>query len=264
MDISKEQLAQMIAHDAFPLSAKYDPEWVIENQMGPSALWLTESLCGLMDLQPGMRVLDMGCGKAMSSIFLAKEFGVQVWANDLWIPASDNWARICEAGVEEQVFPIHAEAHDLPYGHDFFDAIVSLDSYHYYATDDLYLMYFIRFLKPGGQIGIVVPGLMQEFDGATPEHLTQPAPDGSRWWDPAECSCFHTAPWWRRLWEQTELVEIEHADMMPDGWRDWLQFENAKTAAGKNLFPNEALMVEADAGRYLGFVRMVGRRGGAK
>jgi len=47
---------------------------------------------------------------------------------------------------------------------------------------------------------------------------------------------------------------------MPDGWRDWLQFERVKTAAGKNPFPNEALMVEADAGRYLGFVRMVARR----
>ena len=29
-----------------------------------------------MELEPGMRVLDMGCGKAISSIFLAKEFDV--------------------------------------------------------------------------------------------------------------------------------------------------------------------------------------------
>lgn len=32
-----------------------------------------------------MRILDMGCGKAMSSIFLVKEFGIQVWANDPWL-----------------------------------------------------------------------------------------------------------------------------------------------------------------------------------
>ena len=37
-------------------------------------------------LEPGMRVLDLGCGKGLSSIFLAKEFGVQVWAADLWTP----------------------------------------------------------------------------------------------------------------------------------------------------------------------------------
>jgi cyclopropane fatty-acyl-phospholipid synthase-like methyltransferase len=109
----KEQLKKMLTVDRFPLSAKYDPEWVLENEMGPNALWLTERLCEAMELRPGMRVLDMGCGKGMSSIFLAKEFGVQVWATDLWINANDNWRRICEAGVENLVFPIHAEAHAL-------------------------------------------------------------------------------------------------------------------------------------------------------
>jgi ubiquinone/menaquinone biosynthesis C-methylase UbiE len=41
--------------------------------MGPNPLWLTEWLCELMDLRPGMRVLDLGCGRAPSSIFLAFE-----------------------------------------------------------------------------------------------------------------------------------------------------------------------------------------------
>jgi cyclopropane fatty-acyl-phospholipid synthase-like methyltransferase len=36
-----------------------------------------------MDLKPSMRVLDLGCGRAMSSIFLHREFDVQVWAVDL-------------------------------------------------------------------------------------------------------------------------------------------------------------------------------------
>ncbi|MEZ5227484.1 MAG: hypothetical protein R2710_12635 [Acidimicrobiales bacterium] len=46
--------------------------------MGPNALWLTEALTEVMTIEPGMKVLDLGCGKAMSSIFLAKEFGAQV------------------------------------------------------------------------------------------------------------------------------------------------------------------------------------------
>ena len=54
-----------------------------------------------------MRVLDMGCGKAISSIFLAQEFGVQVWATDLWISAAENWQRIRETEVADRVFPIH-------------------------------------------------------------------------------------------------------------------------------------------------------------
>jgi cyclopropane fatty-acyl-phospholipid synthase-like methyltransferase len=260
MKISKEELAELIEHDQYPLSSKYDPEWVLENEMGPNALWLVEWLCRDMELEPGMRVLDMGCGKAMTSIFLAKEFDVRVWANDLWIPAAENWQRVREAGVEDKVFPIHAEARSLPYAEGFFDAIVSVDSYHYYGTDDLYLKYFVSFVKPGGQVGIVVPALMQEFDGDDlPAHLTEHG-----WWDRAECFSIHTLDWWRRLWAQTHLVNIETADTLEDGWKDWLRFEEAKLAAGTNRWDDEAPTLAADQGRYLGLVRMVARRRGGE
>jgi len=243
----------------FPLSSKYDPQWIVENQMGPNALWLTEWLCEKMDLKPDMRVLDMGCGMAMSSIFLAKEFGVQVWANDLWISAADNWKRIREAGVADRVFPIHAEAHALPYADEFFDAIVSLDSYHYYGTDDLYLGAFSKFVKPGGQIGIVVPGLMRDFEEGVPGHLTRKQKSGGVFWA-EDCWCFHTVDWWRRLWDRSELVDVGLADTLPDGCTLWLQWERAIDAASANRFPSDAEVLEADRGRYLGFVRMVARR----
>jgi cyclopropane fatty-acyl-phospholipid synthase-like methyltransferase len=51
---------------------------MLENQMGPNALWLAEWLAEALSLKAGMRLLDLGCGRAMTSIFLAKEFGVQV------------------------------------------------------------------------------------------------------------------------------------------------------------------------------------------
>lgn len=260
MSVSDNDLRKMLANERFPLSAKYDPRWVVENQMGPNALWLTEWLCEEMQLAPGMRVLDMGCGKAMSSIFLAKEFGVQVWANDLWISATDNWTRIREAGAEDRVFPIHAEAHALPYAEEFFGAIMSLDSYQYYGTDDLYLGRFVKLVRPGGRIAIVVPGLMREFDGAVPEHLTRRQASGGVFWDPAECFSVHTVAWWRRHWEQTGLVEIEVADTLDDGCRMWLQWDRAVVAAGASHFPSDEEVLEADGGRYLGFVRMIGTR----
>jgi cyclopropane fatty-acyl-phospholipid synthase-like methyltransferase len=171
MAYSKTELAVLLALDQFPRSASYDPEWVLENLMGPNVLWLTEALSQVMSLKPGMRVLDMGCGRAISSIFLAKEFGLQVWATDLWISASNNWQRVSAAGVTPQVFPIHAEAHALPFAEGFFDALVSLDAYHYFGTDDLYLGYYSRFVQAGGQIGIVVPGLRREFTDGLPAHL---------------------------------------------------------------------------------------------
>ena len=238
--------------DQFPRSQKYNPQWVFENLMGPNVLWLTEALSQVMDLKPGMRVLDMGCGKAVSSIFLAKEFGVQVWATDLWIDASDNWKRAREAGVEASVFPIHAEARSLPYADGFFDAAVSMDAYHYFGTDDLYLgNYFCRLVRPSGQIGIVVPGLKVELENGVPEHL-QP------FWDWDFCS-FHSPDWWRRHWMKTPGVQVEHADLVPDGWRHWLTWMEACRLADYPHAEAEEEMLTLDAGRNIGFSRVVGR-----
>jgi len=257
---TKEQLTAMLNTEPFPLSSKYDSEWVVENQMGPNALWLTEWLCRDMDLKPGMRVLDMGCGRAMSSIFLAKEYGVRVWATDLWISATDNGKRIREAGLEDRVFPIHADARSLPYAEGFFDAIVCVDSYIYYGTDDLYLSYFAKFVRPGRQIGIVVPGLMQDFDGPVPEHLTRRQKSGGGFWS-ENCWSWHTVDWWRHLWARTGLVDIELAETMPDGCRVYLQWKKALDVAGANRQPGEDIeALEADDGRFIGFVRMVARR----
>ena len=116
----------------FPRASKYNPDWVLAAVSGgANPLWLTEWLAGALDLRPGMRVLDLGCGRALSSIFLRREFGVQVWATDLWFSAAENLQRIRDAGVEDGVFPIHADARTLPFATEFFDAIVSIDSFFY-------------------------------------------------------------------------------------------------------------------------------------
>src|SRR5947209_4158449 len=96
----------------FPRSSAYHPEWLLAGVSGgANPLWLAEWLAEAMDLRPGMRLLDLGCGRAMSSVFLRREFGVQVWATDLWISASEDlwclhsadwWRRHWErAGVVE-------------------------------------------------------------------------------------------------------------------------------------------------------------------
>mgnify|MGYP000569062539 CR=1 FL=1 len=240
----------------YPRSNAYDPSWVFANEMGPNALWLMEWLCDAIELRPGMRVLDMGCGRAMSSVFLAREFGVQVWANDLWIAASENWERVCAAGVQEFVFPIHAEAHQLPYADDFFDVILSVDSYHYYGTDDLYLASITRFLKPGGLFGIVVPGLVREFDDdVVPEHLAD-------FWDPRECFSFHTLEWWRRHLSASRILDLQVADMLEGGAREWAAFVAAQVAAGattREWTAAEGEQVAVDDGQYLGFIRAAGQ-----
>jgi cyclopropane fatty-acyl-phospholipid synthase-like methyltransferase len=178
-------LDQRFISSHFPRSSQYSPEWILASASGgANSLWLTEWLTNALDLQPGMRVLDLGCGRAASSIFLRREFGVQVWAIDLWCDASENGERVRDAGVEDGVFPLHADARSLPFATEFFDAIVSIDSYFYYGTDDLYLNYLARFLKPGGTIGIAGAGLVREIEGSVPEHLSQ-------WWT-QDCWFLHS------------------------------------------------------------------------
>lgn len=236
---------------SFPRSSQYHPEWILASVSGgANSLWLTEWLTRALDLRQGMRVLDLGCGRAASSIFLRREFGVQVWATDLWFNVSENMQRIRDAGVEDGVFPIHADSRQLPFGAEFFDVIVCIDSFYYYGTDDLYLNYLARFVKPGGQIGIVGAGLVQEIEGPLPEQLC-------RWWT-QDLWSLHSASWWRRHWERTGIMDIDVADTMPDGWQRWLDWH--RVVAPDNELEISAL--EADRGRFLGYVRLVGRRRG--
>src|SRR5260221_14794423 len=95
----------------FPRSSGYDPHWLIANTMGPHALWLAEWLSQRLELTPGMRGLDLGCGKALSSIFLAKEFGVNVWAADYLIKPHENMEQIKEEGVSNLRFPFSYAIH---------------------------------------------------------------------------------------------------------------------------------------------------------
>ena len=241
---------ERLVSERFPRASRYHPEWVLAGVSGgANPLWLTEWLTEALDLRPGMRVLDLGCGRAMSSIFLRREFGVQVWATDLWFSASENLQRIRDAGVEDGVFPIHADARSLPFAAEFFDAIVSIDSFIYYGTDDLYLNYLARFVKPGGPVGIAGAGLMREIEGPVPEHLRE-------WWAtdlPGACTrrpggggTGSGPASWTSRWP-TPCPTAGGSGV------DWL-----KLIAPENVAEIQAL--EADAGRHLGYVRAVGRR----
>ncbi len=232
----------------FPKASKYHPDWILASASGgANSLWLTEWLARDLDLKPGMRVLDLGCGRAASSIFLHREFEVQVWAVDLWFSPSENLQRVNDAGAGQGVFPLRAEAGSLPFPSGFFDVIVCVDSFSYFGTDDTAITKLSRFLKPGGQIGIVGAGLMKEIENDVPSHL-------KTWWEP-ELWSLHSPGWWKRHWERTGCVDVETADTMEEGWRLWKQWH--EIIAPDNRVEIQA--VQEDAGRFLGYVRVIGR-----
>jgi SAM-dependent methyltransferase len=241
---SADELRDRLTLPQFPRSAGYDPKWMLDHAMGPNPLWLAEALTARMRLEPGMRVLDLGCGKAITSIFLAREFGVNVVAGDLWITPAENWRRVVDAGEQDRVLPLHVEAHNLPFASEYFDAVVSIDAYHYFGTDDLYLGYLRKFIRPGGQIGIAAPMLRAELS-EVPEHL-KPHWDWDFW-------SLHTPGWWRQHWAKTGLVDVEVAELIPDGWRHWLLWDEVSyiTRRGPrpDLTESDLEMNRVDAGR---------------
>src|SRR5262249_53309148 len=126
---------------------------------------------------------------------------------------------------------------------------VSIDSFMYFGTDDLYLNYLARFVKPGGAVGIALAGFQKEIDDEVPEHLAQ-------WWSAEKPYCLHSADWWRQHWQRSGIVDVALAHTLPDGWRlwqDWLRLISPANEA-------ETKALETDAGRYFGYVRGVGDR----
>lgn len=226
------------------LSSKYDSHWIINNHMGSHCLWLTESLSKSMNIKHGMRILDLGCGKAISSIFLAKEFNAEVWAFDLCIGTNDNWQRIKEAGVQDSVFPIQGNALEMPFADEFFDAVISINSiWSYGRNEDFVDKHLARVVKPSGQIGIVVPGFFNELE-ETPEYLKP-------YWH-EDFNSYHSPTWWHNLWEKAKSIDINMIDAFENKegakiWRDFVWI----------LDPNEAKGMEVDDGRNITFLRLL-------
>ncbi|MEV6302360.1 methyltransferase domain-containing protein [Actinoplanes sp. NPDC051861] len=240
----------LLRPDRYPRSSRYDQDWVLSLDMGPHPLWLLEDLMTDLDLRPGMRVLDLGSGRGATSVFLAREYGVQVVAADLWIPADEATAVLTAAGVADSVTAVHAEAHALPFAEDEFDAIISIDAFEYFGTADSYLPYLVRFLRPGGQLGVATPGMTREIRdlGAIPAHIK----DVVGW----EAIAWHTPQWWRFQWEITELVTVTSARLQKDGWRDWLLWTRATSVPSQSVID----MLEKDAGELLGFAMITARK----
>lgn len=240
-------MASLQHDDRFPRSSTFDEAWLIDEGLGANSVWLAEWLSQAVTLRSGMRLLDLGCGRAKSSIFFAREFGVDVWAADLWFDPTDNWQKVSEFGLQDHVHPLRVDARRLPFPESFFDAILAVDSMQYFGTDDLFLPYVIQFLKPDGVIGFASAGAVREVVHPVPEHL-------ERFWG-VDTWCIRTAAWWREHWARPGLVNVRSTDTMTDGWKLWLNWAEATECPEWYL---ETL--ERDAGEFLGYIRVVAEK----
>jgi SAM-dependent methyltransferase len=238
--------------DRYPLSSRYDPRWVIELEMGPHPLWQLEDVLPALALEPGSRVLDLGCGRGATSVFLARECGVTVTACDLWVSAAEIQGVLREAGVDRSVTAVNADVRHLPFADDEFDAIVSIDAFEYFGTDVHLLPTLLRVLRSGGAIAMTTPGL-------EPDPYEAPVPDGvwSVWGH--EVAAWHTPEWWRRHWELSGLVDGIEGAWLPDGRENWIRWMEAVQCVRGEREASVLDLLQGEAGVRMGFVSVTAR-----
>ena len=212
---------------------EYRKYMTAEMLMGPNSLRILEELLAKhpLALSSGGALLDLGCGKGLTSLALAEETGAVVYANDLWISAEDNAKRFCEWGVDDKVVPVHEDANDLHFEKGRFDALVSIDSYHYFATKKgFFEEKILPYLSDGAVALIGVPGIKDEFSGRSEELLSD--------WLGDEAYMFGSPSAWREIigrGDRIECVETWEMDCFDAAWEEWFATEH-KYALGDKRF----------------------------
>ena len=229
-------------------SGKYQTHDLMKRIMGPNPLKLEEELLIEHKIKDGAVVCDLGSGQGLTSVFLAKEYGFKVYATDLWSDPCEN-ARFFEMmGLcEEQIVPIKADATDLPFEKDFFDAVVSTDSYNYFGRDTHYLDdKLLPFIKSGGYIYITVPGMKKDCHDNLPQELLLS-------WTPEQLDYIHDIDYWTNIvsaCRNAEVVSIKEMESNEECWNDWLMQENEYAVGDRKA-------MYAGGGKYLNFIAIV-------
>jgi ubiquinone/menaquinone biosynthesis C-methylase UbiE len=229
-------------------SGKYQTHDLMKRIMGPNPLKLEEELLIEHKIKDGAVVCDLGSGQGLTSVFLAKEYGFKVYATDLWSDPCEN-ARFFEMmGLcEEQIVPVKADATDLPFEKDFFDAVVSTDSYNYFGRDTHYLDdKLLPFIKSGGYIYITVPGMKKDCHDNLPQELLLS-------WTPEQLDYIHDIDYWTNIvsaCRNAEVISIKEMESNEECWNDWLMQENEYAVGDRKA-------MYAGGGKYLNFIAIV-------
>lgn len=191
-----------------------------ETMMGPNSVRILEELLDKypLQLEPNAQILDLGCGTGLTSLVIARETGSRVYANDLWISAEENRKRFTRWGIIDRVTSAREDANELHFEAKQFDALISVDSYHYFAGEmGFFQDKILPFMKDGGTVLIGIPGLKDEYEGRADELLSN--------WTSDESYMFKSPRLWKEIigsHDRIETVKTWEMDCFDAAWNDWL------------------------------------------
>lgn len=205
-----------------------------ETLMGPNSGRILEELLSKhpMQLDQDGVILDLGCGKGLTSLILAKETGATIYANDLWISREENEKRFQDWGVSDKILSFCQDANDLQFRKGQFDALCSVDAYHYFATGTgFFEQKILPFLKEKADVLIGIPGIKDEFMGRSEELLSD--------WLGEEAYMFKSPLEWKQLignHDRIERVETWEMECFVPAWEEWFATQHPYALGDKEFY----------------------------
>ena len=121
---------------------------------------ITEKTVRLMDLRPGERVLDLGCGAGWATRLLARMVadGPAGFGQVVGVDVSDEMIRRARQASKdfENVMFVWGSAQQIPWEENFFDKVLSVESFYYYADQERALAELFRVMAPRGRLFILI------------------------------------------------------------------------------------------------------------
>jgi ubiquinone/menaquinone biosynthesis C-methylase UbiE len=121
---------------------------------------ITGKTIRFMDLRPGDRVLDLGCGSGWATRLLARLVadGPEGFGQVVGVDVSDEMIRQARAESKdfENILYVWGSAQQIPWEENFFDKMLSVESFYYYPDQERVLVELFRVMAPRGRIFILI------------------------------------------------------------------------------------------------------------
>jgi ubiquinone/menaquinone biosynthesis C-methylase UbiE len=130
------------------------------DEMEAHHISITEQTIRLMDLRAGERVLDLGCGVGWATRILARLVGdgPHGFGQVVGLDVSDEMIRRARTASRDfdNVMYVWGSAQEIAWQENFFDKVLSVESFYYYPDQDRALAELFRVMAPRGRLFILI------------------------------------------------------------------------------------------------------------